>query len=253
MKRLRVELLRPLQRFYVFIFQHFNALTLPMFAAIDSWLFLLLIAMAGLLRLLASKAGTSQKSSESPGPPRSTQPTSRPSPPRSAPQSDEEQIRRFLEALGQAPGSKPPPPVVPRQDVAPRPLAPVQPPRTFLPTPVPTKKRTVIAPQPSEEWLRKINRPGQPIASAPTTAAIPPTAPEPEAYEFRQEPAVPSPQPKTPAEAYAIATGKTVIHDQAADLVTLLATPAGLRHAVILREIFGPPRGLQPLSEIAAF
>src|SRR5947208_15735122 len=48
--------------------------------------------------------------------------------PRAPVESDQERIRKFLEALGQPPASRPPPPVVARTDIPPRRLAPVQPP-----------------------------------------------------------------------------------------------------------------------------
>src|SRR6266480_3867918 len=100
---------------------------------LDNLIFILLIAMAALLRLLASKAGSPKKSepperSTSPSP--TSQPVARP-----LPETDEERIRRFLEALGQPTSSKPPIPVLPRTDIEPRPLAPVQPPRTMFSTP----------------------------------------------------------------------------------------------------------------------
>ena len=54
---------------------------------------------------------------------------------------------------------------------------------------------------------------------------------------------------KSAAEAYAIATqpiSKSV--ETKIDLATLLRSTSGLRDAIILREIFGPPRSLQPLD-----
>src|SRR5438132_11392105 len=103
---------------------------------LDSLIFILLIAMAALFRLLASKAGNTGKS-EPPG--RSTS-APRTSPPlaRLPAETDEERIRRFLEALGQPTSSKPPPPVAPRTNIPPRPLAPVQPPSSF-PLPIPRR------------------------------------------------------------------------------------------------------------------
>jgi len=58
---------------------------------------------------------------------------------------------------------------------------------------------------------------------------------------------------KTPAEAYAIASqpksdsGQTEI-----SIAVLLHSPSGLRNAIILREIFGPPRSLQPLELVGS-
>jgi antitoxin component HigA of HigAB toxin-antitoxin module len=54
---------------------------------------------------------------------------------------------------------------------------------------------------------------------------------------------------QTAAQAYALSTEKlTRVTGSKTDLATLLASPAGLRNAMILREIFGPPRGLQPFE-----
>src|SRR5215216_5506507 len=95
--------------------------------SLDNWLFLLLIAIAALFQLLSkaiSKAGKSDsnKTSSAPTPqtPRPIQRASR--------ESDADRIRKFLEALGQPPTSTPPPHVLPRTDIPPRELAPVQPP-----------------------------------------------------------------------------------------------------------------------------
>src|ERR1700745_2977567 len=93
---------------------------------LENLLFLLLLVLAGLFQLLGRAARTPHEDEE--------KPTSKPAPrtlkpiPRAPAESDEERIRKFLEALGQPAASRPPPPVVPRTDVLPRPLAPVRPP-----------------------------------------------------------------------------------------------------------------------------
>src|SRR6266487_6859979 len=102
---------------------------------VENLLFILLIAMAVLFRLLASKAGGTKKKLQNPDE-RSTTSPQLGEPPRRAPiESDEERIRKFLEALGQPATSRPPAPVVPRTDIPPRPLAPVQPPTASLAPP----------------------------------------------------------------------------------------------------------------------
>jgi hypothetical protein len=58
-------------------------------------------------------------------------------------------------------------------------------------------------------------------------------------------------RPQTPAEAYAIATQPRIEPAPGEISITLLLrSPSGLRNAIILREIFGPPRSLQPLELI---
>ena len=75
----------------------------------------------------------------------------------------------------------------------------------------------------------------------PVTVAA---APAFEVHEIQQEPIV-----KTPVEAYAAATRAIVNRpDLNTDIASLLASKSGLREAVLLREIFGPPRGLQALD-----
>jgi hypothetical protein len=196
----------------------------------ENLLFILLIAMAALLRLLATKAGEVKKR-----PQRSDQ-RSRTTPQVSEPirrapvGSDEERIRRFLEALGQPATSKPPPPIVPRTDLPPRPLAPVQPP------PIPTARNILT------RRKRQIAEPTKFPAPAPISDG-------PEALPPRELPA----SSKSPVEAYAIETeSKTKAARTGTDIATLLGSAAGLRNAIILREIFGPPRSLRPLDLVGS-
>ena len=177
------------------------------------------------MRLLATKAGEAKKRPQkSDQGSRTTPQVSKPI--RRAPvESDEERIRRFLEALGQPSTSKPPPPIVPRTDVPPRPLAPVQP-------PIPTARNVLT------RRKRQIAEPTKFPAPAPISEHH-------EAPSLRELPA----SIKSPVEAYAIDTeSKTKAARTGTDIATLLRSAAGLRNAIILREIFGPPRSLQPLD-----
>ncbi len=196
----------------------------------ENLLFILLIAMAALLRLLATKAGKAKKS-----PPKSDQRstvTPQVSQPirRASVESDQERIRRFLEALGQPTTAKPPPPIVPRTDVPPRPVAPVQPP------PIPTARNVLT------------RRKKQMVA--PTKFQAPaPTFEHHEAPPTHELPA----SIKLPVEPYGIDTeSKVKVTRAGTDIATLLRSPRGLRSAIILREIFGPPRSLQPLDLVGS-
>jgi len=206
--------------------------------SLDNLLFLLLIAAAALFQLLSKavrKAGKSDSNETSSSPrPQTPRPTQR------APrQSDADRIRKFLEALGQPPSSTPPPPVAPRTDIPPRRLAPVQPPPVMprawrLPReqrekPEITQKESPSPEQPSR--VEKIVVPTVPAAAAPAF----------EVHEIQQQPIV-----KTSVEVYAAGTRPIINRpDLKTNIASLLASKSGLREAIILREVFGPPLGLR--------
>src|SRR6266508_6458453 len=112
-------------------------------AHLDNLLFLLLVAVAVLFQFLAKTAAKAKKDqTKRPSPPIPRTPT----PMRHAPTgSDEDRIRKLMEALGHPPTSRPPPPVVPRTDIPPRTLAPVQPPISPLSQLRRLRKREVVA------------------------------------------------------------------------------------------------------------
>jgi hypothetical protein len=203
--------------------------------ALDNVLFLLLIAAAALFQLLSKVLS---KASKNPAEKTSTRPTQeKQAPIRKAPaESDADRVRKFLEALGQPPSSTPPPPVVARTDIPPRPLAPVQPP-PLIPGAwrLPRDRRQ----KPPEQPARVEKSSGSPLPAA----AVSPF----DVHEVASPLAVQEQRMvKTPAEAYGAATpaaGKKA--ELKADIATLLASQSGLRKAVMLREIFGPPRGLR--------
>ena len=196
----------------------------------ENLLFILLIAMAALLRLLATKAGKAKKS-----PPKSDQrstATPQVSQPirRASVESDQERIRRFLEALGQPTTAKPPPPIVPRTDLPPRRVAPVQPPS------IPTARNVLT------RRKKQMVEPTKFPAPAPTFQhhETPPAHELPASI-------------MSPVEPYAIDTeSKVKVTRAGTDIATLLRSPRGLRSAIILREIFGPPRSLQPLDLVGS-
>ena len=210
--------------------------------SLDNLLFFLLIAVAALFQLLSKTISKASKSdsnetSSSPRPqtPRPIQRTPR--------ESDADRIRKFLEALGQPPTSTPPPPVAPRTDVPPRPLAPVQPP-PVIPGAWRLPRERRKKPDVSQRESTPLEQPSrlQQIVPPPE----PPAAP---AFEVHEALAVELQQPpiiKPPAEAYAAAAQAVAKRaDSKMNIATLLASKSGLREAILLREILGPPRGLQ--------
>jgi len=204
----------------------------------DNLLFLLLVAVALLFLCLASKAGQPSKGSEESEPRSTSTPQTPPPIPHSPAEADEERVRKFLEALGQPTTAKPPPPIVPRTDIPPRAVAPIQPPADMRPFSRPQRRLT------SEECRkRRVILHTAPLASAPV-------------FEVHETtlPSEPAPRiVRTPAEAYAIATEPASKPEQSkADIAALLRSRSGLRDAIILREIFGPPRSLQPPDPIAS-
>src|SRR5213594_538541 len=195
-------------------------------AHFENLLFLLLIAVAFLFQLLAKAASKAKKDRTKPG----STPERRMSKPipRAPTESDAERIRKFLEALGQPPTSRPPPPVVPRTDIPPRPIARVR------PSPIPTVRNIL-----TRKTRQVLETPKTPRAAS--------------SFEIHEAPPplAPTDSIKSPVEAYAMATApKAKVTGSGADIATLLHSTAGLRNAIIVREIFGPPRSLQPFDPI---
>src|SRR6267143_3537825 len=155
-------------------------------AHLDSLLFLLLVAVAVLFQFLAKAAGKTGKDQT-----KSTPIPRTPTPMRRAPtESDEDRIRKLLEALGQPTTSRPPPSVVPRTDIPPRPLAPVQPPISPFSQLRREKSR-------KREITPKEIPPPRPVRGA--EKIVPP------AFEVQEGPLTIAPPPifKAPAETYA--------------------------------------------------
>ena len=191
-------------------------------AHLDNFLFLIFFAVAILFQLLTRAAktgrrpdGDSNRRSISP------RPTSR-----QPEETEEDRVRKFLEALGQPTSSKPPPPVVTR----------------------PTYQKPILSPRVEP---RRIAR--------PVLSPLPPvTTRPPESDAGRQSPTeMPPPlAPISQAEFTAAsksAAAQTISKSEAKiDLATLLRSSSGLRDAIILREIFGPPRSLQPLDLVGS-
>jgi hypothetical protein len=213
-------------------------------AHLENLLFLLLLVLAGLFQLVGRATRKTNEDEDEEPLPKPARRMPRPIP-RAPVESDQERIRKFLEALGQPPASRPPPPVVPRTDIAPRPLAPVRPPVEPL---IPRWKLTREQRRKRPYILKETPLPGSvtPMeqVSAPAMTAAP-------AFEVHEGllPVEQSSLLKTPVEPYAAATRPIAKGAQfKTDIATLLASKSGLRDAIILREIFGPPRSLQALD-----
>jgi len=203
-------------------------------------IFIIIAAIVGISRLIARISEESKKRSQrppqlprAPSRPEYTQPVQR-----TQPKTDADRIREFLEALGQPAGTAPPPKVQPRTQIPPRPLAPVQPPASTRPfarpefrepreivvlqhPPVPPPIKRVVVPSVSAE----ANEPGAWIAQEEAQASV---AQKKEVTSRVSAPLTPGPSVETQWKQ-------------------ILRSPDSLRTAIILREIFGPPRGLQSL------
>jgi hypothetical protein len=216
-----------------------------MFAvSLDNLLFFLLIAAAALFQLL-SKAISKAKKSDSNDASNSPTPQT-PHPIQRAPrESDADRIRKFLEALGQPPTSTRPSPVVPRSNIPPRPLAPVQPPPALqrvwrLPRQLAEKQEI------KEPESASLEQSGGPQLIVPIAPALP-------AATFEVHEAFPiEPQQsaviKTAVQSDATASLVAKRAASKGDIVTLLGSKSSLRQAILIREILGPPRGLQALD-----
>src|SRR4051812_6332738 len=217
-----------------------------MFAvSLDNLLFFLLIAAAALFQLL-SKAISKAKKSDSNDTSSSPTPQT-PRPIQRAPsEADADRIRKFLEALGQPPTSTPPSPVVPRTHVPPRPLAPVQPP--------PALQRVWRLPRQRAEKQdvdkiesASLEQPGGLQQSLPVAPALLAAT-----FEVHEAfPVDPQQSVMTKTALESDAKGSQIVVKRTAskrDIAILLGSKSSLREAILIREILGPPRGLQALD-----
>jgi hypothetical protein len=184
---------------------------------LDHPIILIIVVALALIRWLFQKAKAEKENADRPEAP------SEPIPRSSETQTEEERIRRFLEALGQPPGSAPPK-VAPRRQMPPR-VFPTLPPLTTAPPPLP---------------------PPMPVSPVQTSAPV----------AMPKRVFTPAIVQEAGFEVQDIDQRKsgTQRFDEwppAADqrsLIAQLSSPRGLRSAIVLREIFGPPRSLQPLD-----
>jgi hypothetical protein len=208
-------------------------------------IFIIIAAIIGISRLVSRISEESKKQAQ-----RRRQPPQPPPPQpampqpiqRTRPKTDEERVREFLEALGQPAGAAPPRKIQPRTQIPPRPVAPVQPPASMRPFGKPEfrtwreqAKEIVVLQQPTKVAPPEIKRVVVP-------SVVPAEANEPGTW-IAQE------QAQTGA-ATKMALARTddqpsVRASAAAIWKQTLRSSDGVRTAIVLREIFGPPRGIQ--------
>jgi hypothetical protein len=182
----------------------------------DHPIILIIVVVAALLRWLSQKSDAGKQDPERPTVP------NQPVPRGGETQTEEERIRRFLEALGQPAGSTPPPKVAPKRETNPH-MFPGLPPLTTTPPPLPTSPAPAVLVPPSLPIQRRVFTP------APVQEA---------GFEVR--------------DLATQISGDLVPERRAAagqqGLLLKLRSTQDLRDAIVLREIFGPPRSLQPLE-----
>jgi hypothetical protein len=196
----------------------------------DTLIFLALAGVAFVFKWLTSHAAGDPEKPETPPP---NEPPSR----RPPAQSEEERVRRFLEALGAPPGTQPPPPIR-RRSVAPRPAV----------SPVPQ-------PQRPPKVRRSFVQPLPPLTTAPPEPVVVEAAPPPTLIAPLVPPLLPplaAPIASLPPLAR---TSKAVKLRAlpAGSLGALLRKPGGIRQAIVLREVLGPPRGVQAFDDLRGF
>ncbi|MEP6822262.1 MAG: hypothetical protein ABI946_07940 [Chthoniobacterales bacterium] len=210
----------------------------------ENYYFLILVAVVGVIRWLMQAAENKRNSDAQKR--TQTQPTSAPfspAPTRAAPQSEEERVRKFFEALGVPTSGTPLPRVQPRS-VMPK-SAPQN--RKFLPVdpfPVPTGRIAEKALPPRK--VEAVPPPLPSVAVAPA-AQIKPLIKRETRPMVASDPWAMAPSGFDVQEmGVGVASGKS--ETGGAALAARLASPQGLRDAILLREIFGTPLGLQPLD-----
>ncbi len=220
----------------------------------ENIVFLIVVAIVGVVQLAmrvaeARKNAQTRKTSH---PPATNAPI-----PRAPAESEEERVRRFFEALGVPTTSTPPPrvPPQPRQVTpkTPRPkrkIMPVDPfpvPRAGAPFPPVTASAPSIPPTPVA--------PGEPLPLPTREISVfadsPPAKPRPQltAAQFEVRNIDESVAEDLPSSTQETAPATQTSKPRARSIVARLGTAEGLRDAMVLREIFGPPRSMQTLEQ----
>jgi hypothetical protein len=191
----------------------------------DLIIFLVLAGIALVFRWLTKQASSDSDESR---------PVSYDEQPSAPNETDEERIRRFLEALGAPPGT-PPPPKVQGHPTPSRPV--VTPKAPPLPRPA---KRSWVQPLPPLVTIPKEQEEVRPsITTALSAAAVVDAVPAPPIILAAGEPSTP--------KLWAATAAPTLVPTRRS-LGVLLRSAAGAREAIILRELLGPPRSFEPFS-----
>jgi hypothetical protein len=208
-------------------------------------LFVIIVAIIGIWRLIArikDALNQSQRHNQ-----RRTPQLNRPSRPLAMDgKTDEQRVREFLEALGRPTGSAPPSKVQPRTNLPPRPLAPIPPPpsmRPFSPVLVPPRSRAKKAvSSPPHQWSKSL--------VPESDVVVPTSSPSIDVNEpgrwIAQEQARSALSPDVPKTPIIKATDETLPIRASAEIIwkPVLRSPDGMRAAMVLREILGPPRAM---------
>ncbi len=230
---------------------------IPLAAIEGNVIFVIVAAVVGVINWLIEKRKKSSDDQQAPPPQRPSQ-----TPPSPGGESEQERLRRFLEALG-----------VPQQPQSPRPQQP-QTPRPFQqPVPPATKQPQSIPRRIAQEIKERMPSPPAKVQK-PAKAIRPPkriVPREPEEFAAAgrlEEPATsierisgefsgmnvrvkmdPVPTPDRPAHIGTGNAGTTSVLERdgspiAATLRKLLHNPVGLRATFVAMEVLGPPKGL---------
>lgn len=222
----------------------------------ETVLFVALLAVAALLRWIAKRSeevahdDAQTPESRSTPLPRSDQPITR-----TATTSEEERIRKFLEALGVPTDSSPPPPVAPRSDIPPRPVVPIQPPPEMVPGTFPSRprevRRKVVMPDTrAEETFTQAQPVAPPVVQERVQPARKGDSPGFEVGDVVVVPPLSVEQKRTKKRRIEEPVYENEIDRTVSSFAADLTSREGLRRAIVLREIFGPPRSLQKFDEI---
>jgi hypothetical protein len=190
---------------------------------LENPIILIIVIAAAVLRWLWQRSQVENQDSERPVVP------GEPVPRGGETQTEEERIRRFLEALGQPATSTPPRKVTPKRVVE-------------------TLRRL------SEPTLPPLVTVPPPLPSAPISAPLPPPIPIPPMEEPLFKPAIVQ-EAGFEVRDLSVPTSSDLISPVTGsqNFLLQLRSAEGLRNAIVLREVFGPPRSLQVLDPVGGF